>query len=84
MYVLHTIECRYLNPKRLTESPNDIMQRLITDGWSMRKGKGDHINFTKTGIRFVVTIDTGVREIPIGTLRSIYRRAGWDWQENRQ
>jgi predicted RNA binding protein YcfA (HicA-like mRNA interferase family) len=68
-----------LNPKRLTESPHDIMKRLITDGWAMRKGKGDHVNFTKPGIRFVVTVDTGVREIPVGTLRSIYRLAGWDW-----
>ncbi len=55
------------------------MKRLIVDGWSMRKGKGDHVNFTKPGIRFVVTIDTGVREIPIGTLRSVYRLAGWEW-----
>jgi predicted RNA binding protein YcfA (HicA-like mRNA interferase family) len=68
-----------LNPKRLTESPNDIMKRLIADGWTLRKGKGDHVNFTKPGIRFVVTIDTGVREIPVGTLRSIYRLAGWKW-----
>jgi predicted RNA binding protein YcfA (HicA-like mRNA interferase family) len=68
-----------LNPKRLTESPKDIMRRLIADEWAMRKGKGDHINFTKPGVRFVVTIDTGVREIPVGTLRSIYRLAGWKW-----
>jgi predicted RNA binding protein YcfA (HicA-like mRNA interferase family) len=68
-----------LNPKRLTESPNDIMKRLITDGWAARKGKGDHVNFTKPGVRFVVTVDTRVREIPIGTLRSIYRLAGWNW-----
>jgi predicted RNA binding protein YcfA (HicA-like mRNA interferase family) len=45
----------------------------------MRKGKGDHVNFTKPGNRFVVTVDTGVKEIPIGTLRSIYRLAGWAW-----
>ena len=45
----------------------------------MRKGKGDHVNFTKQGIRIVVTIDTGVREILVGTLRSIYRLAGWEW-----
>ena len=58
------------------------MKRLIADGWVQRKGKGDHVNFTKPGIRFVVTVDTGVREIPVGTLRSIYRLAGWNWQGN--
>ena len=71
-----------MSPKRLTERPGDIMKRLIADGWVQRKGKGDHVNFTKPGIRFVVTVDTGVREIPVGTLRSIYRLAGWNWQGN--
>jgi predicted RNA binding protein YcfA (HicA-like mRNA interferase family) len=68
-----------VSPKRPTESPNEVMRRLIADGWVMRKGKGDHVNFTKPGNRFVVTVDTGVKEIPIGTLRSIYRLAGWAW-----
>jgi predicted RNA binding protein YcfA (HicA-like mRNA interferase family) len=26
-----------------------------------------------------VTIDRGAREFPTGTLRSIYRQAGWEW-----
>ena len=67
-----------MSPKRPTERPADVMKRLVGDGWKERKGKGDHRNFTKPG-RGVVTIDTGVREIPIGTLRSIYRVAGWKW-----
>jgi predicted RNA binding protein YcfA (HicA-like mRNA interferase family) len=79
VYCLHNKRIRVLSPKRLTESPNDIIKRLIADGWSMRKGKDDHVNFTKPGVRYVVTIDTGVREIPVGTLRSIYRLSGWDW-----
>ena len=68
-----------MSPKRPTENPKEVIKRLIADGWTMRKGKGDHINFTKPGVNFVVTIDTGVREIPIGTLRSVYRAAGWNW-----
>jgi predicted RNA binding protein YcfA (HicA-like mRNA interferase family) len=67
-----------VSPKRSTERPRDVIRRLIADGWIERPGKGDHRNFAKTG-RGVVTIDTGVREIPIGTLRSIYRVAGWKW-----
>ena len=65
-----------MSPKRLTERPREIIRRLIADGWTERPGKGDHRNFGKAG-RGVVTIDTGVREIPIGTLRNIYRVAGW-------
>ncbi|WP_306416210.1 type II toxin-antitoxin system HicA family toxin [Affinirhizobium pseudoryzae] len=26
-----------------------------------------------------VSLDMGVREIPTGTLRSIFRQAWWDW-----
>jgi predicted RNA binding protein YcfA (HicA-like mRNA interferase family) len=67
-----------LNAKRPTERPRDVIRRLIDDGWLERKGKGDHRNFVKSG-HGVVTIDTGVREIPIGTLRNVYRLAGWRW-----
>ncbi|WP_336490645.1 type II toxin-antitoxin system HicA family toxin [Methylobacterium nigriterrae] len=56
------------------------MAQLRDDGWSVvRKGPGDHVQFkhpTKPG---KVTVDAGVREIPLGTLHSIYRQAGWDW-----
>ena len=67
-----------MSPKRLTERPRDVIRRVIGDGWVERPGKGDHRNFTKANCG-VVTIDVGVREIPIGALRNIYRIAGWKW-----
>lgn len=67
-----------MNAKRPTESPKEVIRRLQADGWTERKGKGDHRNFSKPGFG-VVTVDTGVREIPIGTLRGIYKTAGWAW-----
>lgn len=57
----------------------DLLRQLEVEGWIRRPGKGDHVVFkhpTKPGR---VTVDTGVKEIPIGTLRSIYRMAGWKW-----
>ncbi|KAB0681322.1 type II toxin-antitoxin system HicA family toxin [Aureimonas leprariae] len=66
-----------MSPKRQVESPKDIAKRLIAEGWTKRKGKGDHRNFVKDGR--LVTLDMGRREIPIGTLRSVYRQAGWEW-----
>ena len=54
------------------------MKRLTAEGWTERKGRGDHRNFVKPG-HSVVTVDLGRRQIPIGTLRSIYRVAGWKW-----
>jgi predicted RNA binding protein YcfA (HicA-like mRNA interferase family) len=66
-------------PKHGPEKPAEVRKKLLTNGWVERAGRGDHINFNKPGHPFVITIDMGVREIPIGTLRSIYRKAGWEW-----
>ena len=65
--------------KRRPERPDEIKKRFFVDGWVERAGRGDHRNFTKPGMPLVITLDMGVREIPIGTLRSIYRKAGWQW-----
>ncbi|MGF9693139.1 type II toxin-antitoxin system HicA family toxin [Rhizobium sp. 0TCS1.26] len=44
-----------------------------------RYGPGDHVQYVHPGRPGKVTLDMGVREVPTGTLRSIYRQAGWDW-----
>jgi predicted RNA binding protein YcfA (HicA-like mRNA interferase family) len=58
----------------------DVLRQLREDAWiEARRGPGDHVQFkhpTKPGR---VTIDTGAREIPTGTLRNIYRTADWPW-----
>jgi predicted RNA binding protein YcfA (HicA-like mRNA interferase family) len=66
-------------PKRKPQTPQEIRKRLLADGWKERAGRGDHVNFNKPGVPLVITVDMGVREVPIGTLRSIYRKAGWAW-----
>lgn len=57
-----------------------LIGRLLKDGWLVaRKGPGDHVQYkhpTKSGR---VTVDTGRREQAIGTLRSVFRQAGWKW-----
>ncbi len=59
---------------------SDIEQRLRTDGWSIvRKGPGDHVQYTHPDRPGRVTIDVGAREIPTDTLRSIFRQTGWKW-----
>jgi predicted RNA binding protein YcfA (HicA-like mRNA interferase family) len=65
---------------RGTKSPKDIVRMLAADGWiERRRGPGDHVQFTHPTKTGRVTIDMGARDIPIGTLRSIYRMAGWKW-----
>lgn len=57
----------------------DLIRPLKAEGWRRRSGKGDHVVFKHPTRPGRVTVDTGVKEIPIGTLRSIYRMAGWEW-----
>lgn len=58
----------------------DIEARLRAEGWFIaRTGPGDHVQWKHPDRPGRVTIDRGSRDIPIGTLRSVFRQAGWDW-----
>lgn len=56
-----------------------IKMKLETDGWSVVRVKGSHHQFRHGEKLGVVTLPHPVKDIPIGTLRSIYRQAGWPW-----
>ena len=69
-----------MTPKRLTMTPREVMKRLESEGWFVaRRGPGDHVQLKHPLLPGRVTVDTGVREVPIGTLRSVFRQAEWDW-----
>ncbi len=58
----------------------DVIKSLRADGWEIvRRGPGDHVQWKHPDKPGRVTLDTGEPEIPTGTLRSIYRTAGWSW-----
>jgi predicted RNA binding protein YcfA (HicA-like mRNA interferase family) len=59
----------------------DIIKKLEADGWKLARSKGSHHHFkhgTKPGL---VTVPHPKSDIPTGTLRSIYKQAGWPWKE---
>jgi len=59
----------------------EIIKRLTDDGWFLAGGKGDHEKFkhpTKPGH---VVVPHPRKDVAIGTLRNIYRQAGWIWKE---
>jgi predicted RNA binding protein YcfA (HicA-like mRNA interferase family) len=65
---------------RGTLKVRDIERRLVKEGWTVkRRGPGDHVQYTHPTIAGRVTLDMGAGDIPKGTLRSIYRQAGWEW-----
>jgi predicted RNA binding protein YcfA (HicA-like mRNA interferase family) len=66
--------------RRAIMTPRQIVRRLQDEGWVVkRRGPGDHVQFAHPTKPGKVTVDMGVREYPVGTLRSIFRQAGWDW-----
>lgn len=59
----------------------DIIRRLKADGWFVhRTGPGDHVQFKHPTLPGKVTVDgLNRKDLPVGTVRSIYRQAGWPW-----
>ncbi len=58
-------------------SSREIIERLKADGWVEVAQEGSHVQFkhpTKPGR---VTVPHPRKDIPIGTLRSIEKQAGW-------
>jgi len=61
----------------------EIIAKLKASGWTLVHVRGSHHHFkhpTKSGR---VTVPHPKRDLPIGTLRSIYRQAGWSWSEKK-
>ncbi len=57
----------------------EVLARLREDGWALDRVRGSHHIFrhpTKPGT-VTIAYDQEGDEIPIGTLRSIEKRAGW-------
>ena len=59
----------------------DIIRKLKRDGWVLRNTRGNHHNFTHPEKPGRVTVKHPSKDIPIGTLRNIYRQAQWKWED---
>lgn len=57
----------------------DLIKRLERDGWMLARTKGSHHQYKHPDKPGLVTVVHPKRDIPMGTLRSIYRQAGWNW-----
>jgi len=58
-----------------------ILKRLTREGWILRNVKGSHFHFTHPTKPGRVTVPHPRKEIRIGTLRNVFRQAGWNWKE---
>jgi len=59
----------------------EIIKRLTADGWFRVGGKGDHEKFKHLTLPGHVVVPHLRKDVALGTLRSIYCQAGWNWKE---
>ena len=61
----------------MSMSSREIIQRLRKEGWVKVNQKGTHTQWKHPLRAERVTVPHPKRDLPAGTLRSIYRQAGW-------
>jgi predicted RNA binding protein YcfA (HicA-like mRNA interferase family) len=57
----------------------EIIKRLEADGWEEARQTGSHKQFTHPRRPGRVTVAHPVKTMATGTVRSIFRQAGWSW-----
>jgi predicted RNA binding protein YcfA (HicA-like mRNA interferase family) len=57
-----------------------IIKRLRKEGWQEVHAVGSHRQFRHPDKPGKVTVPHPKKDLNTGTLRSIYRQAGWDWR----
>ncbi|MEM5492561.1 type II toxin-antitoxin system HicA family toxin [Hoeflea sp. AS16] len=59
----------------MERNSRQIIRRLEKDGFELVKVSGSHHKFRKNGK--TVTVPHPKRDLPVGTVRAIYKQAGW-------
>jgi predicted RNA binding protein YcfA (HicA-like mRNA interferase family) len=60
-------------------SSREVIKRLQQEGWELVNVRGSHHQYKHAERPGRVTIAHPKKDLPKGTLRSIYRQAGWEW-----
>lgn len=58
----------------------DVIKRLEQEGWYKVGGKSDHEKYKHPEKSGHVVVPHPRKDMPIGTLRNIYKQAGWEWR----
>ena len=56
----------------------DIIKRLRQDGYEIAEVRGSHHKFYNRQTKRIVIVPHPRKDIPPGTVRSIYKQAGWE------
>ncbi len=55
----------------------DIIRRLLQDGFEEKSVRGSHHKFVHRATHRMVMVPHPKRDLPPGTVRNIYKEAGW-------
>ncbi len=55
----------------------EIIRRLERDGWRLVRTKGSHRQYKHPDKPGLVTVPHPKRDLPLGTLKNIFKQAGW-------
>jgi predicted RNA binding protein YcfA (HicA-like mRNA interferase family) len=61
----------------LLRDSRDIIARLLREGFEQKSVRGSHYKFVHRQTRQQVIVPHPKRDLPRGTVGSIYRQAGW-------
>jgi len=59
---------------------DEVIKLLKADGWIWVGRKGDHMKFKHPHKIQHVVVPHPRKDIALGTVRNIYRQAGWKWR----
>ncbi|NJD87858.1 MAG: type II toxin-antitoxin system HicA family toxin [Betaproteobacteria bacterium] len=58
-------------------SSAEVLRRLHADGWVRVHQKGSHVKLVSPCKPGIVVVPHPRKDLPAGTLRAIFRQAGW-------
>jgi len=64
--------------RALLRDSRDLARRLTNDGFILVSVRGSHHKYRHAESGRTVILPHPRKDIPVGTVRSIYRQAGWD------
>jgi predicted RNA binding protein YcfA (HicA-like mRNA interferase family) len=59
----------------------EVISRLKQDGWELVNVRGSHHQYKHPEKNNKITVPHPKQDLPIGTLKSIFKQAKWNWEE---
>lgn len=58
----------------------EVISRLKQDGWELVNVRGSHHQYKHPKKKIKITVPHPKKDLPIGTLKSIFKQAEWNWK----